>query len=306
MSAPTKNPEPWASIDDVAAHVGVRRDSIYRWIEHRGLPATKVGKLWKLKLSEVDAWMRSREGRRRATPSHARNGDEQSVQFGETFVGMLGEELRTPLQAITSAAGRLGRGTPRSAELARPVGRILTSADRMERMISQLEDFMRLGLGQGIALERATVELDEVVRVALEELPAAQRRRVAVEVVGEARGRWDFDRLVRLVSSLVHNACELGRPGSPVVVAVDASDPRVVWLVVRNKGGIRRADVPHVFDPPRGRPRKRNATSGLGLYLGRQIALAHGGSIRVDTDRTRTTSFRVELPRAGEGGLADG
>lgn len=51
--------EPWVSIDTVAAHVGVRKDSIYRWIERRGLPAAKVGKLWKLKLSEVDAWMRA-------------------------------------------------------------------------------------------------------------------------------------------------------------------------------------------------------------------------------------------------------
>jgi excisionase family DNA binding protein len=51
--------EPWVSIDDVAAHVGVRKDSIYRWIVGRRLPATKVGKLWKLKLSEVDAWMRA-------------------------------------------------------------------------------------------------------------------------------------------------------------------------------------------------------------------------------------------------------
>lgn len=52
--------EPWVSIEDVAAHLGVRRDSIYRWIEHRGLPATKIGKLWKMKLSEVDLWMRQR------------------------------------------------------------------------------------------------------------------------------------------------------------------------------------------------------------------------------------------------------
>ena len=52
--------EPWASVDDVAAHLGVRKDSIYRWIEHRALPAKKLGKLWKLKLSEVDAWVRAR------------------------------------------------------------------------------------------------------------------------------------------------------------------------------------------------------------------------------------------------------
>jgi excisionase family DNA binding protein len=49
--------EPWASIDEAAAHLGVRKDSVYRWIESRGLPARKIGKLWKLKLSEIDAWV---------------------------------------------------------------------------------------------------------------------------------------------------------------------------------------------------------------------------------------------------------
>jgi excisionase family DNA binding protein len=49
--------EPWSSIDEAAAHLGVRKDSVYRWIESRGLPARKIGKLWKLKLSEVDAWV---------------------------------------------------------------------------------------------------------------------------------------------------------------------------------------------------------------------------------------------------------
>src|SRR5437762_5430202 len=51
--------ERWASVEDVAAHVGVRKDSIYRWIERFGLPAQKIGKLWKLKISEVDAWVRA-------------------------------------------------------------------------------------------------------------------------------------------------------------------------------------------------------------------------------------------------------
>lgn len=57
----TKGSEPWVSIDAVAEHLGVTKDSIYRWIEKRGLPATKLGKLWKLKLSEVDAWVRASE-----------------------------------------------------------------------------------------------------------------------------------------------------------------------------------------------------------------------------------------------------
>lgn len=49
--------EPWLSVDEVAKHLGVAQDSIYRWIEGRGLPAHKIGRFWKFKLSEVDAWV---------------------------------------------------------------------------------------------------------------------------------------------------------------------------------------------------------------------------------------------------------
>lgn len=51
--------EPWVSVDDVAMHLDVAKDSVYRWIEAKGLPAHRIGKLWKLKLSEVDDWVRA-------------------------------------------------------------------------------------------------------------------------------------------------------------------------------------------------------------------------------------------------------
>jgi len=50
--------EPWMSVEDIAKHLGVAKDSIYRWIENRGLPAHKLGRLWKFKASEVDDWVR--------------------------------------------------------------------------------------------------------------------------------------------------------------------------------------------------------------------------------------------------------
>lgn len=52
-------PEPWVSVDAVAEHLGVARDSVYRWIESRQLPAHRIGRLWKFKLSEVDSWVRA-------------------------------------------------------------------------------------------------------------------------------------------------------------------------------------------------------------------------------------------------------
>ena len=46
--------EPWVSVEDVERDLGVAKDSVYRWVESRGLPAHKLGRLWKFKLSEVD------------------------------------------------------------------------------------------------------------------------------------------------------------------------------------------------------------------------------------------------------------
>jgi excisionase family DNA binding protein len=51
--------EPWVSVEDVAKHLGVAKDSVYRWIDHKSLPAHKIGRLWKFKLSEVDDWVRA-------------------------------------------------------------------------------------------------------------------------------------------------------------------------------------------------------------------------------------------------------
>jgi excisionase family DNA binding protein len=50
--------ERWVGAEDVAAHLGVAKDSIYRWIEKRGLPAHRVGRLLRFKLSEIDEWVR--------------------------------------------------------------------------------------------------------------------------------------------------------------------------------------------------------------------------------------------------------
>lgn len=51
--------EPWVSVESVAQHLGVAKDSVYRWIDARGLPAHKIGRLWKFKLSKVDEWVRA-------------------------------------------------------------------------------------------------------------------------------------------------------------------------------------------------------------------------------------------------------
>lgn len=53
--------EKWNSIEEVAEHLGVSKDTIYRWIAKKKMPATKIGRQWKFKLSEVENWVRNSE-----------------------------------------------------------------------------------------------------------------------------------------------------------------------------------------------------------------------------------------------------
>lgn len=53
----------WLSVDEIAAYLGVKRDTIYKWIERKQMPAHKVGRLWKFKVPEIDEWIRAGKAR---------------------------------------------------------------------------------------------------------------------------------------------------------------------------------------------------------------------------------------------------
>jgi len=74
MPIPDSTPQPgdrWHSVNEIAAHLGVAIDTVYRWIDHKGLPAHRIGRLWKCKLSEVDTWVRA--GGSAETPEPAKS-----------------------------------------------------------------------------------------------------------------------------------------------------------------------------------------------------------------------------------------
>ena len=49
----------WLSVAEIAAHSGIKPDTVYKWIERRNMPAHKLGRLWKFQAAEVDEWVRS-------------------------------------------------------------------------------------------------------------------------------------------------------------------------------------------------------------------------------------------------------
>lgn len=65
----------WLSVDEICTHLGIGRDTIYKWIDKKDMPAHRVGRLWKFKKAEVDAWVRAGGGREGGQPSvHEENG----------------------------------------------------------------------------------------------------------------------------------------------------------------------------------------------------------------------------------------
>ena len=232
---------------------------------------------------------------------------ERALRFSEAFVGILGHDLRNPLSAISAAANLLTMRAE-TEKIAKPVSRIVVSADRMARMISQLLDFATIRLGDGLPLERHDADLARLARQIIEELEPVHERSIRLEVSGDTTGSWDSDRLGQLLSNLAANACHHGDPSVPILIVIDGTKPAVVRAEVRNGGTIATDRLRAVFEPLRSseRHKKRIGSSGLGLglYITEQIALAHGGSIRVESSDSEGTRFIIDLPRRAPAGTA--
>jgi signal transduction histidine kinase len=228
----------------------------------------------------------------------ARESVEKSLRFAEQFIGMLGHDLRNPLNAIQVAA-TLVRETSTDATK-RYLDRILASSKRMSSMVSQLLDLTRTRLAEGIALERTAFDFAQTIDSVLSELELIYAKREVRRVVrGDTRGNWDEDRLARVVSNLVGNALQHGDSSRPVEVRLIGEGPQVRFEV-QNYGEVIAAELlPTIFDPYR-RSDARSRTSeglGLGLYITQQIVLAHGGTIAVRSGSVQGTVFEVVLPR---------
>jgi signal transduction histidine kinase len=229
----------------------------------------------------------------------ARDELARTVRLNETFAGVLGHDLRNPLNAIMTAAQLLQLRT-NDERITGPVKRILSSGERMARMISQILDFARIRLAGGLQLDRRAVDLSEMIRRIVSEVEVANPTwRVEIDAVGDATGVWDEDRLAQVVSNLTGNAVQHGSPDSPLIVHVDGSDARAVALSFSNRGALPADLLPVLFDPFADAKSKRARARGLGLglFITKEIVTAHGGEVAVSSVDDRV-SFRVVLPRA--------
>jgi signal transduction histidine kinase len=221
---------------------------------------------------------------------------ERTVAFSELFVGVLSHDLRNPLSAIQNSARLLSArdDTPNALKTSQ---RILSSTDRIARMITQLLDFTRARIGNGIPLSPTRFDLMSTCTSVVEELEAGRPDvKITVEQLGDTAGTWDRDRLAQVFSNIVANAVDHGVNGS-ALIRLDGTAADAVAVEVLNGGAIPAERLATIFDPfwSAARTDLREGL-GLGLYIADQIVRAHGGSIRASTGDA-TTCFHIVIPR---------
>lgn len=226
----------------------------------------------------------------------------QVDQNRNLLLGMLGHDMRSPLQAIQMTASYLA-ALNAGEHVSGAAARLIRSGSRMQALLDDLTDFNRSRLGLGINVEPTQVDLPSVLADEIDELHAVfPDRQIELEVSGVLQGMWDGRRLQQLLGNLIVNALKYGAQDTPVRVVV-TGDASQVRIDVINRGPvIERATLARIFDPlTRGAGHQdkndRAASLGLGLYIASEIARAHHGEIEARSDETET-SFSVTLPRA--------
>ena len=252
-------------------------DTTVRWIRSRGSCATVPD-----------------EGR----PIHAGiavdiTREKTLEQQRELFLGVLGHDLRNPLNVVSMGVHAILSQDP-SSNVANAASRILDSVKRMNRLIEQVMEFARAH-SEGIRLRRSEMELGTLAREVATQVEAAHAgRTVMVEASGPLVGEWDRDRLTQMLQNLLVNAVTHGDPGGPVRVRV-FKEGGLAIVDVENQGQPISEDRKRTLFNPFERASQRTGGVGLGLYITREIVVAHGGEIDVMSGEQRTR-FRVGLP----------
>jgi PAS domain S-box-containing protein len=226
----------------------------------------------------------------------AKAAQREQQRTRDMYLGILGHDLRNPLNTIVASLYTLDRLVPQDSRKILP--RMARSAQRMSRMIEQLLDFTRARLGEGIPVELDSGDLRDISHSVVEELEALHPHRIRF-TAQSVPGCYDGDRLAQAVSNLVTNALLHGAPGQPVDVRVFSRNGHGRLEVVNRGAPIPDAVRSTIFEPFRRAEGSQDSSGlGLGLYIAREIVRAHGGSIEVQSGGDVTT-FAIELPVGG-------
>jgi two-component system phosphate regulon sensor histidine kinase PhoR len=217
------------------------------------------------------------------------------------LVGNISHELRTPIAGIKAMVETLKDSAIDDKEAAMDfLTRIDSEVDRLTQMVSELTELSRIETGHA-ELRISAVNLNLLVEEVVAQLnPLAQRQQVTITTDPATDIpiiRADNDRIRQTLTNLVHNAIKFNHPGGKATVSTKVGGESVTVSVSDTGIGISKEELPHVFErfykADKARPR---GGSGLGLAIAKHTVQAHGGSIWVQSEEGKGSTFSFTLP----------
>jgi len=274
--------------------------------EFRALRAT-VLRLW---LPEVDAlgertineMVRFNEAIDQALAESINAYSQQAEQTRDLFLAVLGHDLRGPLATMSLAGDLLVRPDTDAASTRQLGARVKRSARLMGRMVDDLLSYTRTQLGHGWTMSRVPGNLADACESAIEDARASYPETTfELDARGDLKGDFDPTRMHQLLINLLLNAAQYGARHEPVVVTATRDDDSAS-VQVNNRGPVvSDASLKEIFKPlvqlvpgtGEGRPK---TSMGLGLFVAREIALAHGGALEAASNEVDGTTFIATIP----------
>ncbi|MEJ8852233.1 sensor histidine kinase [Variovorax rhizosphaerae] len=273
--------------------------------EYRALRAS-VLRLWMRTMGTVDATVleeivRFNEGIDQGLAEALFSYSEQMAKSRDTFLAVLGHDLRSPLGALSSCVELLARpanGAPND----RAVRVAKQSIASISEMITDLLEYTRTRLGRGIKVTPRPGDFSALCEQAVEECVASNPRlKFEAHIAPNLAFDFDVPRMRQVLTNLLVNAVQHGDPEFPVVLESRFENDVVV---VKNRGEpIPEDSMQVIFNPlvqipfTDSAPHERPATSlGLGLFIAREIVQGHNGKISVASSADEGTAIIVRLP----------
>lgn len=288
-------PEPRAAVLEALRHMGempyeltVQRRGgqrlplqvLAREVTYHGQPARLMA-MWDL------------SGRKAAEEASAR-----TEYLREQFLGLVGHDLNTPLSAIQHGVSSLQREGGMVGEQARQLAHMASASRRMERTLREMLDFTQARISGRLPVRPAAMTLESAVDCVVAEARMAHpERTVHLSSEGDLKGHWDEMRLVQMLGNLLQNALHHSPKDSPVELRMRGSPDGVGLKLLYQAPPLPEAERELVFEPFLRGKKAGGGELGLGLYVARQVAEAHGGRLSLEPSTSGGTCFTVWLPR---------
>lgn len=276
--------------------------------EYRAIRAS-VLRLWMLEMKQMTEqgskdMLRFNEAIDEALTESAKTYAESTSHTRDTFLAILGHDLRSPLGTMAMAGNYLTRPSVGTEGTAKIGARVKKSAATMSTMVRDLLQYTRTQLGGKMPISKMLADMKDICESAIDDARALHPESVfKFTTTGELLDDFDSARLQQVFSNLLNNAAQHGGKGDPITITAQGEKGAVIVQVTNSGPPIPANSLQSIFEPliqlslaerPGGNP---STSLGLGLFIAREITLAHGGTIDVTSSEELGTVFSVCIPR---------